>query len=202
MGVALEENSLKILRILVGLALGAVLTGCSDASDGLAILSGNYEFQRGNYPLASLRYLQVTQKDRFGPWVNYNLGNVYNALGEANSALAVWNKVDRKAPEELLFRLAFNKGDLLYQKGLYKEAYHSFQQALLLKPANFEAKHNLELCLLKIQSFANAPAPVISAVPTTPTTQTKALLDYVQRLEGNRWKSNNTQKSSPSSSDW
>ena len=193
---------MKLLSLLTGLVLLGLLTGCSDAEDGLAILSGNYEFQRGNYTLASLRYLQVEQKDRFGPWVNYNLGNVYNALGEANSALAVWNGVDRKAPEELLFRLAFNKGDLLYQKGLYQEAYHSFQQALLLKPANIEAKHNLELCLLKIQSFASANAPVSTAAPTTPTPQTKALLDYVQRLEGNRWKSNSSQKSSPSSSDW
>jgi Ca-activated chloride channel family protein len=183
-----------------------LLIGCSDIHDGLSILEGNYDAERGDFQKASLHYLEVQNKKKLAPWIAYDLGNVYNALGESNSALAVWNTVGSGAHDELLFRLWFNKGDLLYQKGLYQEAYQAFKKALLVKSTSLEAKRNLELCLLKIQSYGPALAPPPAEGVNVPTPDlspdASALLDYVHRLEGNRWKSNTTHQPPASSSDW
>lgn len=192
-------------KLLFAVALLALLASCSDVQDGVEVLMGNYAFQRGDYQKASLHYLHVTHEARFSPWINYNLGNVYNALGEANTAMAAWNLVDEKAPEELLFRLNFNKGVLQLQKGLYQEAYESFKKALILHPVSLDAKRNLELSLQKIQNMGKQLPPRStekSDAANQAGPESRALLDYIRRLEGNRWKSNPQKAESASSSDW
>jgi tetratricopeptide (TPR) repeat protein len=136
--------------------------------------------------------------------VNYNLGNVFNALGETNTALSVWARITQPSSEELAYRLAFNKGYLLYQRGQYEPAFQEFRIALLMKPSSLDAKRNLEICLLKTQSFGTAlPARAKTADRTDPGETQRALLEYINRLEGTRWKANNRPDSTvTSSSDW
>ncbi len=187
-----------------GLILSALLlASCGDLTDGLAVLQGNAAFQRGEFQRASLNYLEVPANDSTRGVVLYNLGNVYNALGEANSALAAWRGIAAPTAEELLFRLSFNKGHLLYQRGKYEEAYNEFKTALTLKPGSLETKKNLELSLVKVQSFGLGLSPRATSVFTAPRDTEKAMLDYIKRLEGSRWKANNQpESSSASSSDW
>lgn len=192
-----------MLRFLTAAAAALLFVSCSDIQAGVDVLMGNYAFQRGDYQKASLHYLHVTADTRFDPWVQYNLGNVYNALGESNTAFAAWNQVDEKAPEELLFRLNFNKGVLQYQKGIYQEAYESFKKALILRPTSLDAKKNLELSLQKIQNLGKQLPPRTSGgdSPGQIGPESRALLDYIRRLEGTQWKST-PQKAESASSDW
>ena len=188
---------------LAAVAIGSLffLVSCSDWGDGWAIVQGNAAFQRGEFQKASLNYLAAQDASDV---VNYNLGNVYNALGETNTALAVWARISRPGFEELSYRLAFNKGYLLYQRGQYEEACQEFRMALLMKPSSLDAKRNLEICLLKTQSFGTSlPARSRNGDRTDPGETQKALLDYINRLEGTRWKANNQPEATVlSSSDW
>jgi tetratricopeptide (TPR) repeat protein len=192
------------MKLTLAVLLASVLlVSCTEISDGWSVLVGNSAFQRGEFQKASLAYLQVSPNPANRSVVLYNLGNVDNALGEANTALAIWNTLDTPGSDELQFRLAFNKGHLLYQRGQYEEAYQQFKTALTLKPSHLETKRNLELSLLKIQSFGLGLTPRgPAASPVTKDTD-KAMLDYINRLEGSRWKANNQLETpTSSSSDW
>lgn len=193
-------------RVLGGIVMAVLVTlgSCSDWKDGWAVIQGNAAFQRGDFQRAALQYLSAQQGSDFLDVVNYNLGNVYNALGETNTALAVWNRISRPGSDELAYRLAFNRGYLLYQRGQYDQACQEFRTALMMKPSSLDAKRNLEICLLKTQSFGTAlPARPRTADRTDPGETQKALLDYINRLEGTRWKANNRPDATPgSSSDW
>jgi tetratricopeptide (TPR) repeat protein len=196
-----SRATLSLLFFVVLAALS--LASCSDWSDGWAIVQGNAAFQRGEFQKASLSYLAAQGTGASLDVVNYNLGNVFNALGETNTALSVWNRITRPGSEELAYRLAFNKGYLLYQRGQYDLACQEFRTALLMKPSSLDAKRNLEICLLKTQNFGSAlPARAKTADHTDPGETQKALLDYINRLEGTRWKANSRHDSTPSSSDW
>lgn len=194
----------RSLFLLAGLVLAAALTSCSEANEGWTVLQGNAAFQRGDFQRASLSYLAAQELGGSLDVVDYNLGNVYNALGETNTALAVWGRITRPSSEELAYRLAFNKGYLLYQRGQYDEACGEFRTALLMKPASLEAKRNLEIALLKTQNFGSAlPVRTRTADRPAPGEAEKALLDYINRLEGTRWKANNRPEATvTSSSDW
>ncbi len=183
------------------LAALSLLVSCSEWNEGVAIVQGNGAYQRGEFQRASLSYLSV-QDSSAADIVNYNLGNVYNALGETNTAMAVWSRISRPSSEELAYRLAFNRGYLQYQRGQYDEAVKEFRTALLMKPSSLDAKRNLEICLLKTQSFGSALPARAKAERSEPGETQKALLDYINRLEGTRWKANNQHDSAPSSVDW
>jgi len=182
----------------------ALLASCSEWNSGWAVVQGNAAYQRGEFQKASLSYLAAEATGTGLDVVSYNLGNVYNALGETNTALAVWGRITLPGSEELAYRLAFNRGYLLYQRGQYDEACAQFRTALLMKPSSLEAKKNLEICLLKTQNFGTAlPARTRSADRADPGETQKALLDYINRLEGTRWKANNRPDATvSSSSDW
>ncbi len=190
----------RTLLLLLGTSL---LVSCTDWNAGWLVIQGNNAFQRGDFQRANLSYLSARDAGAASEVINYNLGNVYNALGETNAALAVWNRIGRPADEELAFRLAFNKGYLLYQRGQYDEAFQAFRTALTLRPGSLDAKRNLEICLLKTQSFGSALPARTRVDKTDPGETQKALLDYINRLEGTRWKANNRPDSAASSSsDW
>jgi tetratricopeptide (TPR) repeat protein len=182
-------------------ALSLSLASCSEWREGVAIIQGNGAFQRGEFQRASLSYLSVLDSS-VADIVNYNLGNVYNALGETNTAMAVWGKISKPGSEELAYRLAFNRGYLQYQRGQYDEAVKEFRTALLMKPSSLDAKRNLEICLLKTQNFGSALPARAKTDRGEPGEPQKALLDYINRLEGTRWKANNHVDSAPSSVDW
>lgn len=195
--------------VLASLFLIFTLTSCADWSDGAGVLYGTYSTMRGEYQGAALTYLQFLENpNKNTPWVQYNLGNVYQFLGESNAALSLWLSIDDTPSSELSFRLAFNKGYLFFQKGQYQEAFDSFKQALVLRPASLEAKQNLELTLAKIQALNNNPVVALprsqegSRNPSATPQETRAMLDYIRRLESEKWKNLKEKPESTDSSDW
>lgn len=188
-----------------GISLGGLvllLASCTEWGGGWAIAQGNAAFQRGEFQKASLSYLAAQDAGSSLDVVHYNLGNVYNALGETNTALAVWAQIGQPGSEELAYRLAFNRGYLLYQRGQYEDACREFRTALIMKPSSLDAKRNLEICLLKTQNFGTALPARSRTDRTDPGETQRALLDYINRLEGTRWKANNRPDLPVVSSDW
>jgi len=134
------------VRPSVGLALGSTLR----------VLHGNFRFGRGEDTAASLAYLRALESadaERWRPWVSYDLGTQYVALGELQAGLRRLAEADRgerpprpaRSGRELAFRLAFNLGVARYEGGEFEEAAWSFIEALRHRPDNWDAKHNLEL---------------------------------------------------------
>lgn len=180
-----------------------VLSGCQEIFDGSDVLLSNYSLQQGDFQKSALGYLKVLETGRHQDWVLYNLGNVYYALGESGAALEAWEGISPTTYEEIQFRLAFNRGHLHYQKGLYQEAYLQFKKALKIRPRSLVTKQNLELTLQKIQVLSAAPTQARERLPASPAAGSGVtMLEYVKQIEGSRWKSNRNVTPPAESRDW
>lgn len=189
--------------------LGAVLalflfTGCQASHPALGVLRGNREFSQGHYQKAIILYMDALKTGQYEPWIQYNLGNVYTALGEGDAAMEMWKRAGETENKDLLFRLSFNRGHLYYLQGEYREAFRAFQEALRYNPASHEAKINLELTLVKLKAGGSSGASDSSVSYENNQDLNKnhrRILEYVKRKEGRQWQ---TPEEAPSSSeeDW
>lgn len=109
---------------------------------------GNRLYEQGRYADAEKAYLEARAAGPAAPEIFYNLGNSLirqNRLKEGLQAL-------RRAAEgggELGQKALYNMGNALYSAGHYRESAEAYIEALKLNPADRDAKHNLELALLK-----------------------------------------------------
>lgn len=160
-----------LLAALLAGTLAASLVGCGPAASKPAagsgaalrlgatvrVLQGNFRFGRGEDALASLRYLQAlggSDGERWSPWILYDLGTQYVALGELEAGLRRLGEAieaqasgESRALRELAFRRAFNLGVARFEAGQFEEAAWGFIEALRRKPDDWDAKHNLELSI-------------------------------------------------------
>ena len=123
----------------------------------------------------------------FEPWIRYNIGTVYYALGEPASALEVWSNARPEDESELAFYLEFNRGVLAYESGNFREAFIRFRRALELDPASIEAKVNIEFALEKLETRGEERSKIdeSDSIPS----EVERVLKYLERLEENVWES-------------
>jgi tetratricopeptide (TPR) repeat protein len=175
-------------RIVVLALAAAALSGCGMESH-IRVLRANYAYGQGRFQNATVDYLRAWEAAEYQPWIAYNLGNVYYALGEVQAALGMWQRAQESDEPDILFGVTFNKGVFYYERGRYQDAYTQFQHALEIDPASVDAKTNLELALQKIR----AGEQVVRGDPTGgaggegPSPQTVRILEYVRRKEETRW---------------
>jgi Ca-activated chloride channel family protein len=182
----------KVLKILTGLGIAALsmVTGsCRDSVPSAHVLSGNMSYSRGQYQKSILQYFAADDVMSAGNDIVYhNLANVYYALGEGDAALRTWSLAEESTDNiEVLFRIAFNRGVLYYNRGHYDEAYRSFRAALKLNPADIDTKINLEESLLRIPSTIPQNSPAPNPPEGEKSRSSRHLLDYVQRKEADAW---------------
>jgi hypothetical protein len=184
-----------------GLALGSTLR----------VLQGNRRFRRGDDTAATLRYLQALGSwggARWRPWVIYDLGTQYVALGELRAGLRLLGEEDTRrlpgpvrAGNELAFRRAFNLGVARFEAGEFQEAAWSFIEALRRKPNSWDAKHNLELSIRS--SLGGLKRAADAASPRSETQagdQARRLLQRLHEQEEPVWKS--APSAEPYAQDW
>jgi tetratricopeptide (TPR) repeat protein len=182
-----------------------IFSSCSNSKAYLDVISGNYAFSRGEYQEANLDYLKVADFEQYNDYISYNLGNVYYALGEIDSAFKEWQHIDGDIVNEIIIRSFFNTGVLLFELSRYEEAYETFRNILELDPSNINAKINLEYCIHKMDfSQENRiDSRESTSEELQKTDDVSRVLDFVKRRESNIWKSVPESKSEfPSLEDW
>ena len=122
---------------LTGLILSSlfIISSCSNSQVYIDVIEGNYAFSRGEYQEANLAYLNVKGVDLYSEYISYNLGNVYYALGEIDSAFEEWRSIKDESKTEITVRGLFNTGVLLFELSRYEEAYKTFRKVLELDPS-------------------------------------------------------------------
>jgi len=165
-------------------------TSCNNTSAYLNVVEGNYAFSRGEYQEANLDYLKVNDKKLFRDYLSYNLGNVYYALGEIDSAFTEWHSIDNEPVNDITIRSFFNTGVLLFELSRYEEAFKIFRKILELDSSNVNAKINLEHCIQKM-NFTTENR--VNSQDTSMEKFEKAedvsrVLDFVKRRESHVWK--------------
>ena len=96
----------------------------------IEVAIGNNNYYRGEYGQAIVNYIHVLGQDELDPFIHYNLGNVYKALGETEAAMDTLKLALKGTDTELAFRTHFNLGNIYYELGDYKNAGFHFRESL------------------------------------------------------------------------
>ncbi len=133
-------------------------------------------------------YLKASDTGQFRDIVAYNMGNVYQALGESEAALEQWEKARLTGNKELLPNVLYNEGILKYEMGEYEQSYLLFRQVLELDPLRDDARVNLEYALKKMSARNKVPKS-IRPVPGEEKEREnlERVLQYVERKEQTLW---------------
>lgn len=175
-------------------------SSCNILEPGLSVLRGNYLYQQGSYQDALLLYLQGEDSGKYKGRIQYNMGNVYYALGEGPAALELWAVVDGNTDSEVIFNTVFNQGVIYYQMGNYPEAYRAFRTTLELSSGSLDAKRNLEMTIDRMEAEARTGETRTKSPVQETTDDARRILQYIRRKEGTPWKSE--QGDSASVNDW
>ncbi len=178
----------KIILAASVLAMFLLLSGCESPETHFAVLQGNYVFARGEYPQATFSYLEALSGGRWGSRIHYNLGNVYYELGEEAAAFKEWEVALSGQDPALDFRIAFNRGVLLYEQARYQEAYDAFRRALSINSSSIDAKINLEHSLRKITRGRQEQQIEPATGGGSSSGESERILDYVRRSKQTKWK--------------
>ncbi len=167
-----------------------MLSSCGLSEPHLSVLRGNHAFGQGRFQVATVHYLAALERGQFVPWISFNLGNVYHALGENESALGMWQAVRDAESDSLRFGVHFNTGVLLFEAGRYRDAYQEFVSALRLNPSSVSTKVNLELAFARVQASENVASLRRDETPETRAgspDEAQRILQFIRQREEPRW---------------
>ena len=181
----MERRFLKALLFAAAAACCLLLSSCGEFGASAQVFLGNYAFFRGDYQKANIRYLRAEESGVQEQIIAYNLGTVYQALGETESAMDQWSRIDAGENTVLAYRAVFSRGVLQYQLGEYQKAYDLFRQALIYNPASLEAKINLEYAFRKLNIKEQALPAASSGVPQAEPgkEEIQRIMEYIRRTE-------------------
>lgn len=147
----INQSKLKTIILIVFAALTLFLTACNSQAEKLN-LDGNEAFSEQAYLEALELYqsAQIESPELAEPYYNaanalYRQGDYPAALEQIQTALQYIDEVT------LAESSLFNMGNTLFNSQDLGTAIEAYKQALLLDPADLDAKYNLELALQQQQ---------------------------------------------------
>lgn len=196
-GILFSESHGGVRKILSVLILFPMLVSCSVSfNDGAELLQGSIYWHQGRYQNATVSFLQVIdsavsrQNEQLLYYGVYNLAATYMKQNEQDSALQKMAIIDEKAPPHVLFASYYNSGVIEYEKKNYEKASGFFKKALRIQSENIDAKVNLELSLLHIESEQKTSAMIISSLSESKGVNSAqdTIFSIIRENEQNRWK--------------
>jgi Ca-activated chloride channel homolog len=136
-----------VVALLV-LATASSLRAESVASKNKA---GNRLFAQGKYEDAEKAYLDAQVKNPGRPEILYNLGNALIKQNKYNQGIQSLLQSEEKGGKSLRENSWYNTGNALFSMNKFKESAEAYVQALKLDPADKDAKHNLELAMMRLK---------------------------------------------------
>jgi len=124
---------LVILLILCGLPAFA-------QADKHDVRAGNHKFSRGRFKESEIDYRKAVLKDSTSVTANYDLASALYRQEDWAGAAKALERV--KEQPGLPAQYHYNAGDAALQQQDYQAAVEAFRQALLLDPADLDAKEN------------------------------------------------------------
>jgi Ca-activated chloride channel family protein len=182
--------------LIAALLLSAVSCSRGSLTAGkLMLLRGNFFSAQGMHTEAILAYLEALDYDETAPYAEYALGSVCLSLDEDAAALRRFAAAEerlagmpREDHRELIYRINYNRGVVLFHAGDFAAAADQFRSALETDGSRIEAKRNLELSLLSLAGQSSAAASRELSLREEPG-GSRALFDYIRRKEQDQWKS-------------
>ena len=143
------------------LAAFAMLTVFSELrAESLAskVREGNRLFAQGKYAEAETAYMDAQINNPGKPEVLYNLGNSLIKQKKYSQGVQSLRQSADKGDKAIRENSWYNTGNALFEAGRFKDSAEAFVQSLKLDPSDKDAKHNLELALLKLKEQQQSAA--------------------------------------------
>jgi len=149
------------LRLLIlSVSLLSALADSRAESPASKNKEGNRLFVEGRYEDAEKAYLQARGADPGKPEILYNLGNSLIKQKKYDPGILSLRQSMDKGDKRIRENSWYNTGNALFLAGRPKDSVDAYIQALQLDPSDRDAKHNLELALLKLkQTESSKPDP-------------------------------------------
>ncbi len=112
---------------------------------------GNRLFEEGKFQEAERAYLDAQAESPDRPELLYNLGNSLIKQKKYQQGVQSLRQAGKKSSRELQANSWYNMGNAFFDKGEFKEAADAYIQSLKMRPADHDAKYNLELALRNLQ---------------------------------------------------
>jgi Ca-activated chloride channel homolog len=110
---------------------------------------GNRLFAQGRFEDAEKAYLQAQGKSPGKPEILYNLGNSLIKQKKCDQGIQSLRQSMSQGDKRVKENSWYNAGNAFFLMDKFKDSAEAYVQALKLNPSDQDAKHNLELALLK-----------------------------------------------------
>lgn len=117
-----------------------------------AVNQGNRDYKKGKYEEALKKYQDAKIKNPREPIVDYNMGNAYHQLEQAEDAEKAYERVLKGKKRALQARTWYNLGNTYFQQQKYQEAIAAYRQALKIKPRDQDTIYNLAQALYLLKN--------------------------------------------------
>jgi tetratricopeptide (TPR) repeat protein len=108
---------------------------------------GNRAYAAGDYQGALERYRRAAAERPDLRAIAYNTGNALHRLGQFERAVSEAQRAAADGPNDVRFRASYALGNHFARLNRWREAYEAYRNALILNPADLDAKVNLEIAL-------------------------------------------------------
>lgn len=133
----------RIISLLCAVLTGWTAVAAQECPDRKEVRSGNWDFRKAKYKEAELDYRKALVKDSLSTAANYNLANTLYKMEDYTQAAKHFETAEYSLPAEKgNADIFFNKGNAALQEQNWNTAVEAFKQALLLNPADIDAKES------------------------------------------------------------
>lgn len=153
---------MRVLLLCSGLMIGLLVTACGDTTR--QINAGNAAYRDGDHEqaLAAYQSAQVLAPD--DALAYFNAAGSLIQLAALDEAIAALEQSIQTADEALTADAYYNLGNVFFELRDFERAIQAYQQTLLLRPDDENARYNLELASLN----AILPTPTAQEQQTDP----------------------------------
>ncbi len=141
-----------IAVLLFGVSLTAAFVPGLGAQEGRKqVEEGNRLYGEGRFGEAHERYVEALRRNPDSYLIRFNEGNALYQSQEYQRALEAYGAVTEAGIQDLDASAWYNLGNTLVQQEQLPQALEAYKQALRRNPADWDAKHNLEVVLERMQ---------------------------------------------------
>lgn len=109
---------------------------------------GNRHYRDHEYQEAEIHYRKALEKDSESVRANYNLGNSMYKQDQYEAAASRYDMLLKQSDDSIeRAKYFYNLGNSFFKSRKYAESVTAFKNALLLRPGDMDAKHNLQMAL-------------------------------------------------------
>lgn len=149
----ISEKKKLVTKVSASLLLFLLFSGTSFGQDVKnEIIKGNEAYKKNNYDAAENSYKDALKLADNDPTASFNLGNTYYRKNNTDEAVSSFDNTIKNSNDNITKEHAFYNTGVAYQKAKkLPESIHAYENALMLNPADEEARQNLQRVLKEQQ---------------------------------------------------